>query len=181
MRQFPYHIGTVYSGPQQMGPANLLYLKPTGRKATMVCYPWDDLEQWRQVYPPGKFVQQLLLVDVQFMNAGIILRRLPTTPRVREELRMVDACRNHFRAAWSQASFIINRASLTAAGHDPKKAKEGLAAMVKRERQLAVDQFDLQREDSRLGFEATNQYYYLPIDLMEKVVNCEHLLRELAK
>lgn len=30
--------------------------------------------------------------------------------------------------------------------------------------------------DSRIGFEATNQYYYLPQDLVEKVVNCEVIL-----
>jgi len=32
------------------------------------------------------------------------------------------------------------------------------------------------REDSRIGFEASNQYYYVPVDLMEKVLNCRDLL-----
>ena len=32
------------------------------------------------------------------------------------------------------------------------------------------------RLDSRIGFEASNQYYYVPLDLVEKVLNCRDLL-----
>ena len=35
---------------------------------------------------------------------------------------------------------------------------------------------ELQRTDSRIGFEASNQYYYVPADLAEKVLNCRDLL-----
>ena len=35
----------------------------------------------------------------------------------------------------------------------------------------------LAKEDSRIGFEASNQYHYLPLDLVEKVVNCEYVLK----
>jgi hypothetical protein len=34
----------------------------------------------------------------------------------------------------------------------------------------------LQRQDSRIGFEAANQYFYVPLDLVEKVLNCRDLL-----
>ena len=33
----------------------------------------------------------------------------------------------------------------------------------------------IQSRDSRIGFEASNQYYYVPLDLVEKVVNCRDL------
>jgi hypothetical protein len=36
--------------------------------------------------------------------------------------------------------------------------------------------FTLTREDSRIGFEASNHYYYLPLDLVEKVVSCRYIL-----
>jgi hypothetical protein len=39
--------------------------------------------------------------------------------------------------------------------------------------------YALQREDSRIGFEASNHYYYLPQDLVEKDLNCERILSEL--
>ena len=33
------------------------------------------------------------------------------------------------------------------------------------------------KADSRIGFEASNQYYYLPLDLVEKVINCDYILQ----
>ena len=41
---------------------------------------------------------------------------------------------------------------------------------------LARQLFTLAREDSRIGFEPSCQYFYLPLDLVEKVVNCRWLL-----
>ena len=35
---------------------------------------------------------------------------------------------------------------------------------------------EIQSRDSRIGFEASNQYYYVTGDLMEKVLNCRDLL-----
>jgi len=34
------------------------------------------------------------------------------------------------------------------------------------------------REDSRIGFEPSCHYFYLPLDLVEKVVNCRWLLEQ---
>jgi hypothetical protein len=42
---------------------------------------------------------------------------------------------------------------------------------------LARRLYQLAKEDSRIGFEASNQYHYLPLDLVEKVVNCEYVLK----
>ena len=41
---------------------------------------------------------------------------------------------------------------------------------------LAKELFFLARGDSRIGFEASNQYYYVPLDLAEKVINCQDVL-----
>jgi len=45
---------------------------------------------------------------------------------------------------------------------------------------LADSLFDLAQADSRIGFEATNHYFYRPMDLIEKVICCEHLRRHFA-
>jgi hypothetical protein len=36
----------------------------------------------------------------------------------------------------------------------------------------------LTQEDSRIGFEASNQYVYVPLDLAEKIINCRWLLEQ---
>ena len=38
-RQFPFHIGVVYTAPQNYGPMNLLHASPTNYKATMIGFP----------------------------------------------------------------------------------------------------------------------------------------------
>ena len=43
------------------------------------------------------------------------------------------------------------------------------------EARLAHELFTLTQEDSTIGFESSNQYYYTPLDLVEKVINCEYL------
>jgi hypothetical protein len=45
---------------------------------------------------------------------------------------------------------------------------------------LARQLYALVREDSRIGFEPSCQYFYLPLDLVEKVVNCRWLLGQFA-
>ena len=45
---------------------------------------------------------------------------------------------------------------------------------------LAKALYILQTHDSRIGFEATNQYFYTPMELVEKVLNCEWLLSTLS-
>ena len=86
LRDFPFDINVLYNGPQQMGPANLLYGEPTGYQATMVGLPYDEIA-------------------------------------------------------------------------------------------LALELFTITQKDSRIGFEASNHYFYLPLDLVEKAINCESLRR----
>jgi len=53
-----------------------------------------------------------------------------------------------------------------------------LTAITKDEIQNAKRLFVLTRNDPRIGFEASNQYYYTPLDLVENVVNCEYVLHD---
>ena len=41
--------------------------------------------------------------------------------------------------------------------------------------ELAKILHDIISKDSRIGYEASNHYYYTPRDLQEKVINCEYL------
>ena len=48
--------------------------------------------------------------------------------------------------------------------------------IVRAEIALARRLHAIQSRDSRIGFEASNEYYYVPVDLAEKVINCQDLL-----
>jgi len=48
--EYPFDQMLIYVSPVQLGPANLLYPKRTGWRATMTGIPYDDLDSWRGPY-----------------------------------------------------------------------------------------------------------------------------------
>lgn len=181
--EYPYHIGVMYNGPQQMGPANLLWGNPTGYRATMVCFPYDALDNWRAQFPPDVFIGQFEKMAEGF-NAA--LTTLETVDRARltekqganldQEIRITRACAIHFQSVANQAAFIVARNALAAAEGDARSPHiDKLKALLDSEIALARELFALQCQDSRLGFEASNHYFYVPNDLVEKVINCRYL------
>ncbi len=187
-REFPYHGGLVYSAPLQLGPANLLWAEPTGYRATMVGFPYDDLEAWRAVYPAEIFVAQLKRVASGFDQAleelQGALRSLEKSLRPAErrnaagELQVAEAAAIHFRSVANQGRFVLDRRALASAktAAAARALIEKLEQVLGEELGLAQRLHALQSRDSRIGFEASNQYYYVPIDLAEKVLNCRDLL-----
>lgn len=185
-REYPYHIGTVYSGPQQMGPANPIWAQPTGYTATMVGFPYDDLDRWRSVYPAEIFTAQFEKMAAGFETALSELRKNTEEIEIgrgqrallEAELHVAEACAIHFRSVANQCSFVLARRVL----ESPPGNKAAMAALDAAERalrsdlDLAVRLFHIQNQDSRIGFEATNHYFYIPLDLAAKVINCRDLL-----
>lgn len=186
--EFPYDGGVVYNAPMQYGPSNLLWAEPTGYHATMVGFPYDDLDGWRGPYPAPVFAGQFEKISDGFSQGIDLLkglRRDATTglsPEQSEllakEISVAEAAQVHFESVAAQTRFVELRRAL-AAKPAREKALALLAqieAVLKTELGLARRLHDIQAADARIGFEATNQYYYVPLDLAEKVLNCERLL-----
>lgn len=185
-REYPYDGAVLYNAPVQLGPANLLWDRPTGYRATMVGFPYDDLDGWRGPYPPAVFASQYEQVATGFDSAVEAARSAasesstPTSQRsaLESEIRLAEACAVHFRSTANQARFVVARQALETA-KDRMTALQRvmeLESLLIGENRLAKRLFDRQREDSRLGFEASNQYSFVPVDLAEKVINCRDLL-----
>ena len=172
--QFPYHGGTVYSAPLQVGPANPLWAEPTRYSASMVGIPYDDLSSWRSIYPPAVFADQLERVAAGMELAVRHLRGAVShlTPLLLEEIRFTEAAAIHFASVAHQSRFLIARAAGDVAA---------MRHLISEESNLAVRLHALQSHDSRIGFEASNQYFYVPLDLVEKVINCQWLLENLPR
>ena len=60
------------------------------------------------------------------------------------------------------------------------RLREQLTPLLESEIDLARRLYDLSVADSRLGYEASNHYFYVPLDLVEKVVNCAYLRTRLT-
>jgi len=173
--EFPFDHNTVYHGPHNPGPMNLLSLQPTGYAATMVGFPYDDLKKWRAVYPQEVFENQFKKLSETWKQG---LDQLDSArPMVGSEyrgayedlLRVARAVYCHFRSAYLQTAFIRCRDS----GHGNKKSE--MIAIVEEEIELAKTLYSLARQDARIGFESSNHYAYTLNDLREKVIACEFI------
>ena len=186
-RQYPFHIGVVYTSPVQWGPANPLYAAKTGYHATMWGIPYDHLDGWRGPYPAEVLAAQFEKVATGFGLAAAELRLAlekasPAQRRTAEaDLRFTRAAGLHFQAVANQTRFVLARDALAQTVPAPEtetrrrwraEARRCLEAEIALARQL----FSLAREDSRIGFEPSCHYFYVPLDLVEKVVNCRWLL-----
>ena len=185
-REYPFHISVVYTSPVQWGAANPLYPKTTGYSATMWGIPYDDVNGWRGPYPPEVLAAQFEKIAVGW-RPGIeeLQKAVDATPEnlraaALADLRYARASAIHFQSVANQARFVMARDALQAGVavlpmDERARMTRHLEGIINAEIGLAKELFALTREDSRIGFEPSCQYFYLPLDLVEKVINCQWL------
>jgi hypothetical protein len=174
---YPYSTVPGYIVPVQHGPANLLRTQPTGVRGSMILFPQDDMKRWVGPYPPA-VARDLFAVMAERWQRGLdafreAIERVPDGKRAlaAEDAAIAETCYIHFRSVADQIEFYRLR--------DDKAAPErvrGMRAIAARQRDLARRLYTLARTHSVLAFEASNHYYYRPLDLAEAVISCQHLL-----
>ena len=186
-RYFPFNdVPTLYFAPQNFGPVTLLSLTPVGRDATMVGFPYDDIDTWRGAKnnPAAPALPEPIPVEImrrsfaelstRWAEGLAILDRFTGDLSACEaanlaELRQVaEACYCHFRSAGCQIEWALGRQEKTVA-----------VSLLKTEHTLALRLLAVMQQDSRIGFEASNHYLYTANDLLEKILNCAYLLSQL--
>lgn len=183
--EFPYGLG-IYAAPMQYASANPLYPKPTGKTATMLGFPYDDLEKWSGVYPKGILATQFEKLEDKWKK-GLPVFRLAAEKaeepeqkaHAMEDARFATVAWLHFKSTANQIRFIMARDSLLAGGLSKTAAEaktKALTDIARDEIRVAKQMYRLSKEDSRIGFEASNHYYYFPLDFVEKVIDCEYIL-----
>ena len=65
-------------------------------------------------------------------------------------------------------------------GEEPQAAKR-MIEIAQAEIELARAQFSIARHHSTIAFEASNHYYYRPLDLAEKILNCRQVIDVLSR
>ena len=162
-REYPFHVAVVYNGPQQWGVANPLYMKPTGYRATMVGFPYDDLDKWRSVYPAEVWIAQMEKVAKGFEEGCRLMEGVESE----KENNMYRAQQIHFASSADQARFVLARGK----GDMPT-----MKAIARRELARAKTMIPIVRADSRIGYESSNHYFYTVPDLVEKILSCRAVI-----
>jgi hypothetical protein len=174
---YPYGTVPGYIVPVQHGPANLLRIKPTGVRGSMILFPQDDLKRWVGPYPPA-VAHDLFSAMAERWKSGLpeLQKALALVPGDKREttaldLAIAETCYVHFRSTADQIDFCMLRDEPRSAGTVSR-----MRAIAERQRTLAARMYTLARRHSVIAFEASNHYYYRPLDLAEAVISAQYLL-----
>ncbi|MBO9620511.1 MAG: hypothetical protein J7539_15920 [Niabella sp.] len=188
-QHFPFDVNVLYKAPLQLGPANILFAKPTGYGATMAGFPYDDLNAWVAPYSIRVF-GELMDSLVEGWEKGMLFYKeaIVQTPgnrkkQIMRDYHVAEAALLHFSSVANQVKFNDFRNRLLQNNVQPDKKTEWarkMKSILCDEIAIAKRLYVVAGSDSRIGFEASNQYYYVPQDLVEKVINCTFLIDELA-
>lgn len=170
---FPFHIEVAYKAPQNFGTANLFYPHPSGFKATMVGYPYDDTASWRAIFPIETFERQFRVLSETWGKGLEILRQLPEAALAESfSLRLLVDCAEaaycHFRSTYLQTRFVRIRDG---------QIQGDVPELVSEEAELCLRLAGVQAHNPCIGYESSNHYFYHRAALAEKYVNCKYLLQ----
>ena len=162
--EFPFHIQTLYLGPQNAGPSNLLFESPTGYKATMTCFAYDDLEAWRSIYPVDTF-------ELQFEHLCETWKR---------GLDRLDEGNDSEMAVMAKGAYCLFASSLNQIrfirARDEGRYADA-ARTAKDELDISMKMLSLMNQNAAIGYEAANHYYFSKNQLAEKILNCLYMIR----
>ncbi len=165
-REFPFHLRTLYNGPQNAGPSNLLFEEPTGFNSTMTCFSYDDLDSWRSIYPEDIFVNQLKKLSDKWKTGLDVIENMPEC----EFKQTAIGGYLLFNSSYNQSAYIIARRN---------NDKEKMLTAIAKEKENALMMLDIMKKNPAFGYEASNHYYFNKGMLAEKVICCDYLEQKL--
>ncbi len=164
---FPFDVRSLYYGPQNPGPSNLLYVSPSGFPVTMTCYSYDALDSWRAIYPREVYAEQWRILSEGWSAGVALLDGMPDC----EFVQMAKAADAIFRSSYAQICFILAR---------DRGDVERMRKIARDELQTALELYALMQKNPRIGYEAANHYYYNKGMLAEKVLCCAQIVHDLS-
>lgn len=175
---YPFHMNTLYFGPQNFGPMAPLFLEHTGYHASMIGYPYDDMEGWRSIYPKEVYEDAYRqLVAGWKEGLADLLGYKGYSEQLDEMILMAQVVFCQYESAYHHIQFVNRRNDDMEQGCDSNRSE--LLRIVREEMVTVQSLIDLRLQDSRIGFESSNQYFYTLQDLKEKMINlayCEERL-----
>jgi hypothetical protein len=163
-RNYPFSVKALYLSPHTLGPANLWDIEPEEKGSTMVCFAYDDIESWVVPYGADVYLSQMDIM-CYFWKEGIELLELAEKNAKTEELlRYAKVVYCHYMSDILQTKFALCKR---------KSDREGMLACIRAERRNAEELLCLMRSDAKIGYEASNHYFYTERNLVEKIIRMD--------
>ena len=173
--EYPFNVWHAYRSPCNSGVANLLYPQPSGMKATMTGFPYDDMEGWcgarprdgreGTAYPPEILEDQYRKLCEHWEKGLKVLTGMPRC----EFYDMALYGYTLFKSTYNHIRYVRQR--------DGERNEAIMREAVASERELAVLAYRIMLRNAAVGFEAANHYYVTRANLTEKIVQCDYLLQ----
>ncbi len=180
-QSFPYGVA-IYVLPVQHGPANPLRLQATKMAPGMILFPYDAYLSWKGAYPASVVQDLLAKLSRRWAEGLAVLEKISVHSSLdaRLELAIARTCYTHFASVANQIEFYLLRdeAPQTSASRSTA-IRRRMIQLAQEERRLALLQYKVTCQESLIGYEASNHYYYTPIDLLEKLLNCDQVIAAL--
>ena len=139
----------------------------------MVCYAYDDYMHWTQPYPLDIYLLQYEKL-LKAWEDGLVLLGGKPSKNIAELSLFAKAAYAHFKSDYLQTKFAKLK-------ENKKENAEEIAKVLQEEKENARMLLSLLYEDGRIGFEASNHYYYTDRNLVEKIILMDQLSESLVK
>ena len=168
---YPFSVDVVYFGPHNFSVSSPFFLNNTNYEATMVGFPYDDLEKWADIYPVEVYANQYKLLCNQWQKGVELLDKIRNKNQKTKELYAVSsAILCHFKSTLNHILFVKNR---------NENNFGQVLSVVQDEIENLEDFIKIKLSDSKIGYESSTHYFYTLQDLKEKLINLAFLEEKL--
>lgn len=175
-RQYPFSVYTLYYSPHTLGAANLWSLRADEKNSSMVCYAFDDYENYIKPYPYAVYVRQYKKMLSRMKKSLDVFAENSDDERVKKLYDYASVAYLHFKSDYLQTRFARYKRNKNNA-----KSKEVLSECLKKIKEVAEQLIRLADSDTYIGYEASNHYFYTERNLIEKIINTDKLAGELSE
>ena len=166
-KEYPFSIDALYCSPKTLGCANAWSLETEEKTSCMVCYAFDDYETWTKPYPIEVYLSQYEKLLKKWKMGCKLLRE-----NIEEndfDLKLfAKAAYTHFKSDYLQTKFSYLK-------REKEKHVEELKQLLEEEKVNTKQLLELVYQNSYIGFEASNHYFYTDRNLLEKLLVIKQL------
>jgi len=164
--EFPFNVYALYFGPFGAGPSSMLFLDKTGYSSTMTCFAYDDIDNWRGIYPLETYISQLTKLCKIWKTGLDLIENEPDG----ETKIMAEAVYCLYKSSLNQTLFYKAR---------QENDKQTMLKLAESETEITKLMLSLMNKNAAIGYEAANHYYFSKGQLVEKIINCNYVIEKL--
>jgi hypothetical protein len=138
----------------------------------MVTYAFDDYDMWRGAYSVDEFLKLLDSLLDEWKRGLDLIASLDGNETFCELRRFAEVVYVNIKSMAVQTRYNLAR--------DNGELDE-IPALLEEEGRLARRLYALAASDSRIGYEASNHYYFTENSFIEKIICLDRLEREFCK